>query len=76
MIPQISYLKTEKAYFLLMLRVHGGPAGDSAPSNPQAERTAMTWNAVSHCLLTGKYIFHSLIMSLVISSDLLWPMGC
>lgn len=40
-----------------MLHVYGGSGGDSALSDPQAARTATTWNAINHCPSTGKVYF-------------------
>lgn len=40
-----------------MLHAHSGSGGDSAPSNPQADGTATTWNVVSHCSLISEVHF-------------------
>ena len=58
-----------------MLHIYGGSGGDSALSDPQAARTATTWNASITVHQQAKYIFHSLILSLVISSDLTLASG-
>lgn len=54
--PKISSLKT-KVYFLLIVHVYWGSGGKSAPSNSQADRTAITWKAARPCPLTGEVCF-------------------
>lgn len=42
---------------MLIVHVYWGSGGKSAPSNPQADRTAITWKAAHPCPLTGEVYF-------------------